>query len=69
MSKVREVRLKTLTINVSQADIARQCEITPQAVSQAILEQRQIFVTIDDNNKIQKVVEYKDPVRIWNKYN
>ena len=63
----REVKLRTLTFNVSQADIARQCNVTAQTVSQAIKAERQIFLIVNDDNEIQKVLEYRDPVEIWNK--
>ena len=63
--KVREVRLKAFALNVKPADIARQRGITPQAVSQAIKGTRQIFLTVDEDNLIQRVTEYRDPVEIW----
>ena len=67
MSKTREVTLRGWVSNYSVNELAEQRGIHRSGIYQAIRNQRKIFLIVDENNIIEKITEYKDPVEIWNK--
>lgn len=65
MSETREVSLRGWIANYSVSSLAEKRGIHRSAVYQALKERRKIFLLVDENNRIEKITEYKDPVEIW----
>ena len=65
MSKTREVSLRGWVANYSVNELAEQRGIHRSGIYQALKARRKIFLMVDENNVIKKIIEYKEPVKIW----